>query len=404
MRKLMIFIILIIMVINTAGCQQVSEINSPEAPEKETGKSNIEEETVKEESVTEKTVIDEDQEENGLIEDSDEIEEENVPTLDGNDLIPSEYRYKAWNDFTDYDFRDSLDNLLNFTIHSNDKFPSSEYMPEEFDPETVLEWGRSPVLGITSLHEQGITGKGVNIAYIDQDLRESHESIQGKNIHYEWIDYNNAIDYGNSMHGISVANLIVGDKVGAAPDVNLYFIGHPAYLRDQKSHSEAIYKVIEINETLPEDGKIKIIGFSDNPDSSESNISDFREAVEAANDNGMVVFFADNGVSLIKPYLDRDNPENYEPIFNGTDRVTFPTTYTLGNSSMDDHYTYWNRGGTSWTTPVQVSLAAMALQVDPNIDVFKMNDMMLESAYNVNRTKLVNPVGFIQLVKERKTR
>lgn len=310
--------------------------------------------------------------------------------------VDSFYNHKT--DFSKYDFSDFESIKHEFQFHSDSKF--SKNLPEFFDPEKVLNWANTPMHGIRELHARGITGKGVNIAYIDQSLGLSHESLQGKNIYYNWVDYNGAPDLGASMHGIAVASLIVGDNVGAAPDVNLYHFGHPAYFADQKSHAQAIYEVIELNKSLDE--KIRVIGFSDNIDSSEDNGEAFKEAVKTANEKGILVLFANNGRARITPYLDRNNPNNYEALFKSDD-VCYPVTYTLGNYGSKDHYTYYPEGGTSWTTPVEVSLLALALQVDPNFDVMKFEEYVDATAYQIEDMKLVNPVGFIDLVEKMKS-
>lgn len=303
--------------------------------------------------------------------------------------------YQNGSDFSKYDFSDYDEIKHEFRFHNDSKF--SKELPEFFDPEKVLNWANTPMYGIRELHARGITGKGVNIAYVDQSLGLSHEAIQDKNIHYTWIDYKNAPDLGASMHGIGVSSLILGDQVGAAPDVNLYYYGHPAYFKDQKSHAEAIYQILELNKTLDE--KIKVIGFSDNMDEREDNIEAFEEAVRVANESGVLVLFADNGRSRIAPYLDRNNPNNYETLFE-TDEVCYPVTYTLGNSDSNDHYTYYPEGGTSWTTPVEISLVSLALQVDPDFDVMKFEEYINITAYQIGDMKLVNPVGFIDLVEK----
>ena len=55
-------------------------------------------------------------------------------------------------------------NIISF--NSDTLWPLADKMPEGFDPETVLELGKDPGLGIRDLHEQGITGEGVGIAKI----------------------------------------------------------------------------------------------------------------------------------------------------------------------------------------------------------------------------------------------
>ncbi|MGB4633489.1 MAG: hypothetical protein WBI61_04855 [Bacillota bacterium] len=42
-----------------------------------------------------------------------------------------------------------------------------------------------PGLGLRALHEQGYTGKGVNVAIIDGPLLVDHEEFSGRLVHFE---------------------------------------------------------------------------------------------------------------------------------------------------------------------------------------------------------------------------
>ena len=98
------------------------------------------------------------------------------------------------------------------------KFPD-EGMPEWFDPESEIELGKNPGFGIRELHKKGITGKGVNIGIVDQELH-LHEEYKGKIRYY----YNaNEMRHDASMHGPAVTSLAVGETCGTAPDANVYY-------------------------------------------------------------------------------------------------------------------------------------------------------------------------------------
>lgn len=325
-----------------------------------------------------------------MYEQSDRIPEYDFSKLDYNNI-------DEVGDFSNYDMRNSEEFLLNEDLYNVSKYPPKEYLPDWFDPLRILRWGQKPLLNIDKLHFKGNTGKGVNIAYIDKPYRRTHESIKSKNIYYDLVVRDNT-RYKPSSHGMAVLDIILK----TAPEANIYYIGRLGGLFDQTTHAEAIYKVLKINEGLSQKDKIKVIGFSDNPDERENNLDEFLKAIEKANKKGIVVFFANNGCLSLDYYRGRNDPYNYLAFYSNPDKVHFPTSYTCPDDISDSSYFYNSLGGTSSTVPMVVGLAAMALQEDPNIDPFKIYEYMSETAYDIDGIEIINPEGFIELVKERK--
>lgn len=128
-----------------------------------------------------------------------------------------------------------------------------------------LTWGKDPGLGVRDLHKAGYTGKGVTVAYIDQPIHLSHEQYSEADIHYEqvWTEDKGMQQSQSSMHGPAVVSLLLGKEIGIAPDVTLYYVAFPSWRTDQRAHADAIRKVIEQNQALPEGQKIRLITFSD---------------------------------------------------------------------------------------------------------------------------------------------
>lgn len=89
-----------------------------------------------------------------------------------------------------------------------------------------MEEGKNPGLGIRELHEQGITGKGVRVAIIDQKLLTDHEEYRDKLVSY--TEYGSAGKEPPSMHGPAVASLLVGEHCGVAPGVELVYAATPS--------------------------------------------------------------------------------------------------------------------------------------------------------------------------------
>jgi hypothetical protein len=163
-------------------------------------------------------------------------------------------------------------------------WPSS--LPSGFNPVATIERGKNPGLDVRQLHERGIDGSGINIAIIDQALLLEHIEYRDKLMLYELL---NNHDGQASMHGPAVASIAVGDSIGVAPGAKLYYIASTFgrygmwYNENLKWMAEGIYRVLEINEHLPEDDKIRVIsisrGFSGNDGQGGSAVY---EAIEAA--------------------------------------------------------------------------------------------------------------------------
>ncbi|MEA5077442.1 MAG: hypothetical protein VB013_02615, partial [Anaerolineaceae bacterium] len=85
----------------------------------------------------------------------------------------------------------------------------------------VLEEGKNPGLGVRDLHAQGITGKGVSVAIIDQPLGLNHPEYKGRIFVYKYFNPTDKKPQSD-LHGPAVASLLVGTNTGTAPDAKLY--------------------------------------------------------------------------------------------------------------------------------------------------------------------------------------
>ncbi|HPL22696.1 MAG TPA: hypothetical protein PKV49_03465, partial [bacterium] len=86
-------------------------------------------------------------------------------------------------------------------------WPKKEKLPTAFNPEKLLLDGKNPGLGIKKLHQQGIDGRGVVVAILDQGLDINHPEYKDSLIDYQ----TRGIDSEPiSMHGPAVASLLVG--------------------------------------------------------------------------------------------------------------------------------------------------------------------------------------------------
>ena len=104
----------------------------------------------------------------------------------------------------------SPDAIKTYRSESNVLFEGSEELEEQ-----LLEEGKDPGLGVRELHEQGITGEGVNVAIIDQNLLLDHPEYADRVAAY--YDSGCGEEISGSMHGPAVLSLLAGETIGVAP-------------------------------------------------------------------------------------------------------------------------------------------------------------------------------------------
>lgn len=284
---------------------------------------------------------------------------------------------------------------LAYSLTIGDNTVFSGGVPEGYDPHALMEWGRDPGLGVRVLHASGFTGKGAVIAYIDQPV-SPREEFDGDNIHV--INTGKA---ASSMHGPGALSLLAGKTIGTAPEAEVYFFGCDSGDGSAQLHqADALYRVIALNETLPQGEKITMVGFSDNIDSAEAYTAEFRAAVKACERAGIMVWFCwEYGAASFLPFADKNIPYNLMPDQgNGTAPalVYVPVSgRTAVNGVGDAHYVYYSTAGLSWAMPYVMGLYAIALSIDPTLTRDELRKYLAATSYTFNgECRLVNPVGF----------
>jgi hypothetical protein len=217
-------------------------------------------------------------------------------------------------DLSEFDLTDKFDILLSSNFDTKTMWP--DRLPGSFDPVQIMEKGKNPGLKIRSLHRRGITGKGVSIAIIDYPLLTRHKEYQKRLRLYQEI---NAVHKEAHMHGTHMSSLAVGKNTGTAPESSLYFIGtsnmEARKKGEAKAHlnfsneAEAINKILEINEGLPEEKKIRVISISACWSSENVGYQEMMEAVNKAKTKGIFVISG----NLFETY-------NHKFFFHGLDR------------------------------------------------------------------------------------
>jgi hypothetical protein len=319
-----------------------------------------------------------------------------------------------WKDMRQIDLSDRPDLLATLWFNRDTIWPNPNHMPSGCDVNELMTNAMNPGLGIRGLHQQGITGEGINVAIIDQPMYLNHPEFAGKIV----ACYDTGCGSASSMHGPAVTGLLVGTNCGTASDANVYYAAVPSWLQDTAYYADALDWIIVQNKTLPPSEKIRVVSVSAAPSGPGSpfihNTQLWDQAYALAEAAGILVLDCTNHHGFIGPcWYDANDPEDpakCTPGFPGTP-VSFspehilvpcsPRTTAEQYYSESFSYQYCGRGGLSWSIPYCAGVLAMGWQIQPEISGDRMRQLLFESAHvNDQGARIINPQGFIELVKQ----
>ena len=313
------------------------------------------------------------------------------------------------------DLRGRLDDLLRADFDHATKWPAADRLPAEFKPAEIMGIGKNPGLGLRTLHKQGVTGKRVGIAMIDQVLLTDHIEYKDRLRLYE--EMGPLMNY-STMHGPAVASIAVGKSLGVAPEADLYYIAaciqnfrDDRDIRDFQYYAKAVRRILKINEQLPERRKIRVISMQVGWDQKEYGYRNMQAAAVAAKEAGMLVVCSSieqvHGLKFHglgrNPLADPEDFNSFGPglwwrnqflssgrnIFAGRLLVPMDSRTTAAPTSATG-YVFYREGGWSWSIPYIAGLYALAVQEDPTITP----DRFWQIAIGSGRSKWMRP-GFL---------
>jgi hypothetical protein len=305
------------------------------------------------------------------------------------------------------DLREHKKLLDDMPFDSLTKWPEPNKLPEGFQPADLLEKGKDPGLGIRELHEEGIDGKGISIVIIDQPLLTNHIEYEDRIVRYKEIEVQ-GVDI--QMHGPPVCSIAVGKTCGVAPKASLYYYAVPPWKwLDNKPWADTLNKIIELNKDLRESEKIRVVSVSLGAFSQRVNFDLWKQAVDKANQNGILVVTCDPTFLKLGRLKRKENepadlPSSYEIISDRPDAELLVLTgnRTIASYKGPEVYHYERQGGLSWAVPYLAGLAALAYQVNPEIKPDEIVKLWIETAVKTDAGPVVNPVGFIEAVSKLK--
>ncbi len=314
-------------------------------------------------------------------------------------------------------------------IEFDDKTLWPKKMPEWLDLHKIYQISKTPGLHIRDLHKQGITGKGVNIAIIDQAL-SPHQEYNQNIVFYKNFD---KLEKRGTMHGAALASIAVGKSVGVAPGAKVYYVGanFSQYYKENEPfnariYTEAIEYLLELNKTLPKEEKIFVIAISHGFKAINNGRQAFLKVLAKAKKQGVLVLITGNVASINRRdyYVNAENRESYlyapvwdDVLFNITQktRLAVPSDYrVIASPTGEKDYAAYADGGLSWAVPYLAGIAALTKQVKPDLTPQEFLEAAYKTAQSVQvKTKdgkktamintFVNPQALIKELQNRKS-
>jgi subtilisin family serine protease len=306
--------------------------------------------------------------------------------------------------------------ITTLTFNQQSVWPVAARLPMGNNPVVLLKKAMNPGLGVRSLHRQSITGKGINVAIIDQPLYLDHPEFAGKIVKY----YDTGCESESSMHGPAVTSLLVGTNCGTAPEARVYYAAAPSWKKDADYYAKALDWIIEQNEDLPASEKIRVVSVSAAPSGAGSpfdkNQQMWDEACARAEKAGILVLDCTTHHGFISScWCSADEPEDVKkctPGYPGQPPQSYPGRILVPSSprtTAEEYdkgkfgYQYCGRGGLSWAIPYCAGVLAMGWQINPALSPEQMRQLLFQSAYvTPGGEKIINPREFINLVKKTK--
>lgn len=303
------------------------------------------------------------------------------------------------------DLREEDELLASMPFDSDTEWPPQEKLPTGFDPQKLLTYGKNPGLCIRTLHAQGITGKGIGIAILDQPLLLGHEEYTSRLVRY---DATGLVGFSPQMHGSPVSSIAVGKEIGVAPEATLSYFSVPMWEGEMSYYTRSLYRILELNNILPKDEIIRVVSISDGAFIRKKGLQEWYEALQKVEEGGILVVTCDTSfikfgtLNLIEG-RDPDSPNSYSvgKYCSEEDVLRIPA----GNKTIASHrginvYTYDREGGRSWAAPYIAGLAALAFQVNPDITPLRIKELLIKTATKTESGPIINAIDFIESVKK----
>jgi serine protease AprX len=175
-------------------------------------------------------------------------------------------------------------------------------------------------------------------------------------------------------------------------------------------YCDVINEILKLNKKLKDSEKIRVVSISQGMFSAWSDFADWKKTVEEAAGRGILIVtcdskFLDYGTLVRVTDKNPDEPTSYKRgKYSAPGNVLLMPAgnRTIASRRGPEVYTFDREGGMSWAAPYLAGLAALAYQVDPEIEPDEIVKLWIETAVKANAGPVVNPAGFIEAVQKGK--
>jgi len=303
------------------------------------------------------------------------------------------------------DLRNEAEELARLTFDTATVWPDASQLPPGFDPQALLEQGRNPGLGVRGLHAKGIDGRGIGLAIIDQPLVRDHREYTDQMVRYEELGVEGVPP---QMHGPAVASIAVGKVCGVAPRAALHYYAVPMWSwRSCEPYRQVIKNILAHNRGATGEQRIRVVSISQGMFSQWEDYAEWQETLAKAAAQGVLAVTCDRdwldyGTLQRKESADPDDPTGYvRGRFGGPhDTLYVPAANrTIAGREGPEAYTYDRIGGMSWAAPYLAGLAALAFQINPELDPASIVRLWQEGATKTDVGPVINPTAFLAAVR-----
>jgi subtilisin family serine protease len=243
-----------------------------------------------------------------------------------------------------------------------------------------------------------------------------HPEYAGKFAQYKYFDPNDK-NPQSDLHGPAVTSLLVGSTTGTAPDASLYYAAVPSATSDAQYLANGLNWLIDLNETLTKNEKIRVVSVSSGPSGpgtpfTQNNYA-WDAAYERATQAGILVLDCTKMHNIVDVCTlnlsDPENPSKCIPGWQGKEftvdpnKIYVPYAHRSFAETYQDgvySYQYDGEGGLSWALPYVAGVLALGWQVNPDLNSDQIVKLLFDSAFvDSEGAKIIDPVEFIAKVK-----